>query len=451
MLKINNNNNKTKKKSKRIKNGGKAIDSGGYGCIFFPQLTCKNKRQEKNYVTKLMIKKDGKIESDNMNLIKKQLLSIPNAKDKYLIASSFNCAPDNLSSSDLINYNTRCKSLQKNNITKENINQNLNKLLSINMPYAGKRLDTWLTETPITDEKMISLNNQILYLLKKVIIPMNRKNILHNDIKDDNIMIHNGKNIVIDWGLASFQNTKSIPELVKDRPLQFNVPFSCLLFHKNFESKYLHFLNEQSNQENNALGSFNIRMFLLNEYFRKQEEYYGQSKANNNLYDLLYYDVNKEKKNYFVKNSSYDEKMVVEFTSYLNLVTDYIIPILQDYTNLKHKSVNLNKYFNEIYKYNSDIWGLLSCYLRLFNHGSNGVTWNSTHKKEILFLLKNMIIGNVCKNGNKRIKIQKIVKTIKKINHIIQKGTTKHNKQSRRKKDKKTMRKTQKQKGKREI
>ena len=60
MLKINNN--KTKKKSKRIKNGGKAIDSGGYGCIFFPQLTCKNKRQEKNYVTKLMIKKDGKID-----------------------------------------------------------------------------------------------------------------------------------------------------------------------------------------------------------------------------------------------------------------------------------------------------------------------------------------------------------------------------------------------------
>lgn len=433
--------NKTIKKSKRSKNGGKAIDSGGYGCIFYPQLTCKNKKHRKNYVSKLMLKKDGQTESANIQNIKKILQTIPNAKDKYLIASTFDCIPDNLSSSDLVNYQKQCKSLQKNNITANNINQNLNKLMAINMPYAGKRLDTWLTESPMTSEKMVYFNKQIVYLLKKVIIPMNKKNVLHNDLKDDNIMIHQGRNIVIDWGLATLQNDASIPDLIKERPLQFNVPFSCLLFHNKFESKYIQFLKEQNKEDNIILAPFNIRMFLLNEYFRKQEEYYGQSEANTSLYNILYYDVNKDKKHYFVDKGYDDEKMVIEFTTYLNLVIEYIIPILQQYSDLKQNKVELYKYFNEIYKYNSDIWGLLSCYFRLFNRGSKGVIWKCKHKKEIMILLKNMIINDVCKNGNKKIQVHKIIKTIQKINHLLTNKTMKNEK-----KIKKLKRKTKRQK-----
>ena len=35
--------------------GGKMIDSGGYGCVFYPALLCKNKTTRRNGVSKLML------------------------------------------------------------------------------------------------------------------------------------------------------------------------------------------------------------------------------------------------------------------------------------------------------------------------------------------------------------------------------------------------------------
>ena len=36
--------------------GGAAIASGGFGCVFRPSIKCKNKKNKKNTVSKLMIK-----------------------------------------------------------------------------------------------------------------------------------------------------------------------------------------------------------------------------------------------------------------------------------------------------------------------------------------------------------------------------------------------------------
>ena len=38
-------------------NGGKAIDSGGFGCIFLPSLRCENSSQNKSFISKLMLNK----------------------------------------------------------------------------------------------------------------------------------------------------------------------------------------------------------------------------------------------------------------------------------------------------------------------------------------------------------------------------------------------------------
>ena len=52
-------------------NGGKAIDSGGYGCIFLPSLKCANSinsSQNKSFISKLMLNNDSDKE---YNLIQK--------------------------------------------------------------------------------------------------------------------------------------------------------------------------------------------------------------------------------------------------------------------------------------------------------------------------------------------------------------------------------------------
>ena len=65
-------NKRTKRERKnytiRKKKGGKAIDAGSYGCVFDPAIKCLNSDipYKKNYISKLMYKKDTKL---NKNLL----------------------------------------------------------------------------------------------------------------------------------------------------------------------------------------------------------------------------------------------------------------------------------------------------------------------------------------------------------------------------------------------
>ena len=75
------------------------------------------------------------------------------------------------------------------------------------------------------------LNNSMIRTLKNAIVPMN-KEIIHCDLKADNMLVQAEKLSrgepyvkVIDWGLGAKFNTSdksSIPQAVKNRPIQFN-------------------------------------------------------------------------------------------------------------------------------------------------------------------------------------------------------------------------------------
>ena len=72
-------------------NGGKAIDSGGFGCIFSPPLKCMNSvgSENNNFISKLMLNNDS---DDEHNLIKKfqqKLKSIPNYEKYWKFVGNF--------------------------------------------------------------------------------------------------------------------------------------------------------------------------------------------------------------------------------------------------------------------------------------------------------------------------------------------------------------------------
>ena len=48
---------KQSRKSKQTKKGGEVLDSGGYGCVFYPALKCKNKKTRTDGISKLSLKK----------------------------------------------------------------------------------------------------------------------------------------------------------------------------------------------------------------------------------------------------------------------------------------------------------------------------------------------------------------------------------------------------------
>ena len=101
------------KRTNKLKNGGKVISSGGFGCVFYPSLKCKTKKRSSNEITKLMTKKHAKEEYEEIKEIREILKHIPNFENYFLIKQFSICQPDKLTKEDLKDFNKKCSALQK--------------------------------------------------------------------------------------------------------------------------------------------------------------------------------------------------------------------------------------------------------------------------------------------------------------------------------------------------
>ena len=231
---------------KRTRKGGKSIGAGGYGCIFTPSLKCKGSSVSptKKMVSKLMETEYVEAEYNDIQKFSKELTKIPNYSDYFLINGVSMCQPEKLSASDLVDYDDICSNLVDEGISANAINdaENLRELKIINMPFGGVDVKDYLRSINLNTQKIITMNNALMKLLKNGILPMNSRGVYHCDVKDSNILIEEqagGKVYarLIDWGLSYMKS----PTLIKDmgrRPFQYNMPFSVIMFHENFKSAY---------------------------------------------------------------------------------------------------------------------------------------------------------------------------------------------------------------------
>lgn len=99
----------------------------------------------------------------------------------------------------------------------------------INMPYGGKNLDTIISNNLISYNDLTLLINNLIH---KAIIPMNKLDIYHFDIKANNILYKNNNLKLIDFGMLDFKDkNNSIPKnLVKTIGITLNSPISNILF-----------------------------------------------------------------------------------------------------------------------------------------------------------------------------------------------------------------------------
>ena len=145
---------KFKKGGTRKKKGGKAIASGGFGCVFKPALLCKGERKRANGVSKLMYKNYAEEEMKEVERFRPVILQIPN-HDQYFIMHGISlCDPAPLTKADLENIEM-CNNLKKRDseiLTGDNINRSLSKSKSMNIPYGGVDLSKWLKQTTITTQ-----------------------------------------------------------------------------------------------------------------------------------------------------------------------------------------------------------------------------------------------------------------------------------------------------------
>ena len=412
-----------KRSDKRSKKGGEVITSGGFGCIFKPALKCKDSKKRKDGVSKMSIKKYGIQEMKEIIQIKNKLKHIPNYGKLYLLDIQV-CEPDKLTQTDLINFDKKCSALTRYNINEQNVNDNLDKLNIINMPYGGISLREWLLEgATINVDKIKQLNQMVVHLLKNAIVPMNNSLVIHNDLKDQNVLVDSELNTrIIDWGLAAVVKNNAIPDEVWNRPLQFNTPFSAMIFTDRFKKAYTDFLLAVRNKDE-EFNENSVRNFVITEYVSSGHKYFGDSDDNTKFFSMIFKNStsssnsvggskknrnrNSSTSNSTPSNSSNGENTITSSGHTLYYLSNYITNILMDYTDSKYV-FHMTDYFMKGYLHNSDVFGIMTTYYTFFNKERINLDIHENKYSQFLNQLRNILVDFIFTNGSSRINTEKL-------------------------------------------
>ena len=362
------------RKNKKNKKGGELLDSGGFGCVFYPALKCKNKKTRTNGISKLAIKKNSLNEWNTYKKINILLRRIPNYKKYFLLQDISICEPDYLSTNDKKNFDNCIANIDGYNSS--NINNNINKFMLINMPHGGRNLDIVIMNNLIsfTDVNLL-INN----LLVKAIIPMNKLNIYHFDIKSLNILYKNNNLKIIDFGSVDFKNKDSIPKILFNTSgIIFNSPFSNILFN-TFILKKINFELKDciiKKKKINILTIIDIFKKIYNEFI------YIFSEGHTNFFvNILLPAIYKIK-----GEQATDLKNIL-----IDLICNYCAHVILNYFDFNNYVFDTKKYFNNIFSKNVDIYGLLTCYMAYIE--SPNVNYSNNFKLKIIEIIEEYIFN----------------------------------------------------------
>jgi serine/threonine protein kinase len=371
----------------KTKKGGRVLGSGGFGCIFRPSLRCKTRKnvpQNNRQITKLMKNKHARNEFREINKYRNMLKDIPRFEDYFLLDNFTLCRPDTLSESDLELFEKKCSALKKIDINEHNINDNLDKIMALNMPYGGIDIGDYILQVQMNYASIHQLNNSLVRLFKYGVLEMNRRGVYHCDIKESNILVDGQKARLIDWGLsASFHpGTHIIPRVLLNRPFQFNIPFSNVLFNRYFSKMYREFLQKTPNPDYEATRGFVISFFV----FWVDRRGKGHLKQINNLFNIFF-----EKSLDFQGKEKLKEEFL-EFEYTFHFIFDYITKILVKFT--KNGDFQRMHFFSSVFLKNVDIWGMCTAYFpileklyKYYDHLTHSEIQLFNHIKELVIFV----------------------------------------------------------------
>jgi serine/threonine protein kinase len=369
----------SRRRRKTHKQGGKVIGSGGYGCVFRPALRCNGTRKRASKtISKLMLNKYVKREYMEITKYLPILRKIPNYKNYFIIEGANICQPAPLTRMDLMNFDTKCKVLRKRNINVKNINNNLDKISSINLQDGGVELGTYIY-SGLSLDGMKDLNARMIQLLVDGILPMNKYHVYHADIKEANIVVDMSKYVrLIDWGLSMYTPSgKNIPDVLRGKPLQYNLPFSIILFNDTFKTMYSTFLKTTATThlDNNSVGIF------LKGYIEKWNKKRGKGhiKTITSIW------------------SGITGKQNIQET----IIIPYLSAILLEYT--RDGEFDAIGYFKNVFLKLIDLWGFIICYSAFLETG---------YKNE---KINNLVMNYLYKNPTQNINIDDLVDDLKNL------------------------------------
>jgi serine/threonine protein kinase len=358
-------------KKTHSKKGGRAVDSGSYGCVFNPPIKCANSPYPYNgkNISKLMYKKDTQSELEEIKKVKHFIENIPDKENYFVISNTYACSPDKLQADDLSGFDNECQLFTKYGINSQNVNTHLNKLELIVMPNGGLNIDKFIREIinfPEMDmyDMFAATNTALIKLLVNGIVPLNAMKFNHYDIKAGNILIgDDGHARLIDWGLASENDGVTIPETIQDRPIAFNMPFSDIFFNaftKIWLRTALKQIKSSSNFQNKTGQTELLKIVAVNMINKSIEE------SGEGHYEYITGDILHNIYKIYAFENRYS-RLDYNVLSY-NVLVDYVHAVLVKFVD-ENGVFNDTEYFYKVFNKNADIWGFLLAYEPILEYG----------------------------------------------------------------------------------
>ena len=395
------------KRNSRKSRGGEAIAHGGFGCVFYKGLKCKGEGgQVDNTITKLLTTQQATREYNNITRFEGLLKDIPDYTHYFLLYGFSLCEPGELSSRDMIGFDTHCTYLKRYKITSENVNSSLSKLRIIRMPYGGLEVYDYIHRIELQYEKMLLLNTTLLSLFTNGIIQMNRRAVYHCDIKGSNVLVDDsdqGKlyTRLIDWGISVHFTGDKIPPILQNKTLQYNMPFSAILFTDDFIKMYAA-----------SAGLVDLEPFV-NRYvlYWTNSRGLGHISTINRIFKEIHTNPVSDPMKLENKMKHFSSE-VVEYQYAYYYVFKYTTDVLRKYT--VDNKFDMQKYFVNVFLKNMDVWGFVMIYsdvLRCYNA-------SSYYDKKITNTLK-LLIMLLVENGAELIDHEKMKTLIITLNTLF--------------------------------
>ena len=416
------NQNRNIKQSITRKKGGSVIATGGFGCVFRPALVCEGAKTRKpNAVSKLMNVRHAEEEYQFINSIREKLKNIPDFSNHFLLNDIDICTPNPLTHGDLSKFDKKCRALSKDGVVSENINDSLHTLKLLNIPDGGIAIDDYIFNNGSYD-KLLILNNKLIDLLTNGVIQMNQKNVYHSDIKDSNILIDSSaKTRLIDWGLCTEYSPKSskFPDAWVNRPLQFNVPFSVILFTKLFNERYTEYLKRGGTLDKKKLRQF---VFIyLKEWIKIRPGHYRV--INDIMFMLFSRDL---KMNQRLKWKAVEQRYTIPY------IVNYLVEVLTHYTKMKPDGTfDPKPYLDNVYIQIVDIWGFLSTYISILELFHNNYDTLTASEHDMFNNVKQLILKYLYNPRSKPIDHKGLTNDLSMLSKMFEGQTKMVNKQSK--------------------
>lgn len=399
----NSRNSRNSRNSHNHQSGGIPVFAGAQGCVFRPSLKCKNQSRNPNdgNISKLEEKRSAESEMREYAQIKKYLKQIPNYQ-KYFSVQAELCEPDLLEPHDLIRFDDVCMNLQPLNINAANVNSNLGKLRMINMPDLGNDLKIWMDQAPFNAGRLRQLNDHVSRLLVHAVVPMNQRSVIHNDLKSENVMIdRHGNARIIDWGLAGITTPDNVIPVhhFMNNPVTFNRPFSTMVISTDAYELFQSVVLKSITNWETELTVERIKHFTSAMY----KEYIDAFDRNGYKYYQYIF------KSMFNLDDACANAMLID------TVSTYNAEILYHFTDRAGRTFRLNEYFSKVYRYNTDVWGLMSVFYSVFMMPRTSFIMSDATYEDMLRRYRTLFRTVVFARGHERMNVSHIVQHLRQI------------------------------------